>query len=178
MIAIFFHHFIFFGLKGAGKSHVMELLGERGIFPLDSFVRVDPDRLRRELPEMQGYVQRDPATAGLLTHKEVRGRVLIRSLGIRIRCDVWSLRYGVSLSVWHSVVRFDIIVQSVWGHPKSNTKLQKSIHRKISQIHARRSLPPPSTEKSACILKNENSYRLKGEDQYLVEKWRIDCSKD
>ena len=60
----------------------MELLGERGIFPLDSFVRVDPDRLRRELPEMQAYVQRDPVTAGLLTHKEVRGMVVIPSFGM------------------------------------------------------------------------------------------------
>ena len=58
--------------QGAGKSHVVELLGEVGFFPLDTFVRVDPDRLRRELPEMQAYLQRDPGTAGSLTHKEVR----------------------------------------------------------------------------------------------------------
>ena len=50
----------------------MGLLSERGIFPMDAFVRVDPDRLRRELPEMQAYVRRDPETAGSLTHKEVR----------------------------------------------------------------------------------------------------------
>lgn len=50
----------------------MGLLGERGIFPMDAFVQVDPDQLRRELPEMQGYVQRNPETAGSLTHKEVR----------------------------------------------------------------------------------------------------------
>lgn len=38
---------------------------------MESFVQVDPDRLRRELPEMQAYVRRDPVTAGTLTHKEV-----------------------------------------------------------------------------------------------------------
>ncbi|CAM9706398.1 unnamed protein product [Ectocarpus fasciculatus] len=55
---------------GAGKSHVMGVLGERGLFPMEDFVQVDPDRLRRRLPEMEGYVRSDPGTAGSLTHKE------------------------------------------------------------------------------------------------------------
>lgn len=58
--------------QGAGKSHVMRLLGEYGLFPMEDFVQVDPDSLRRELPEMQAYLRRDPGTAGSLTHKEVR----------------------------------------------------------------------------------------------------------
>eukprot|EP00903_Cladosiphon_okamuranus_P014409 g13377.t1 len=58
------------GAMGAGKSHVMGLLGERGVFPMEAFVQVDPDRLRTELPEMEGYIKRDSATAGSLTHKE------------------------------------------------------------------------------------------------------------
>lgn len=59
-------------MQGAGKSHVMSLLDEEGIFPMDAFVQVDPDRLRRELPEMSAYLERDEGTAGSLTHKEVR----------------------------------------------------------------------------------------------------------
>ncbi|CAM9413400.1 unnamed protein product [Ectocarpus fasciculatus] len=58
------------GAMGAGKSHVMGVLGERGLFPMEDFVQVDPDRLRRRLPEMEGYVRSDPGTAGSLTHKE------------------------------------------------------------------------------------------------------------
>ncbi|CAB1117808.1 unnamed protein product [Ectocarpus sp. CCAP 1310/34] len=58
------------GAMGAGKSHVMGVLGDRGLFPMDDFVRVDPDSLRRKLPEMEGYVRSDPGTAGYLTHKE------------------------------------------------------------------------------------------------------------
>ncbi|CBJ29745.1 conserved unknown protein [Ectocarpus siliculosus] len=58
------------GAMGAGKSHVMGVLGERGLFPMDAFVQVDPDSLRRKLPEMEGYVRSDPGTAGSLTHKE------------------------------------------------------------------------------------------------------------
>lgn len=49
----------------------MGILGERGMFPMKAFVQVDPDRLRRELPEMDGYVKRSSGTAGSLTHKEV-----------------------------------------------------------------------------------------------------------
>lgn len=50
----------------------MRMLDEQGIFLMDEFVQVDPDCLRRELPEMQTYLRRDPGTAGSLTHKEVR----------------------------------------------------------------------------------------------------------
>ena len=37
---------------------------------LDAFVHVDPDVIRYMLPEMAGYLQRDPAAAGTLTHQE------------------------------------------------------------------------------------------------------------
>ena len=59
----------------------MGLLGERGVFPMEAFVQVDPDRLRRELPEMEGYVSRDSATAGSLTHKEVSRNDKIKEMG-------------------------------------------------------------------------------------------------
>jgi hypothetical protein len=32
---------------------------------------VDPDALRELLPETEGYIKRDPSTAGYLTQKEV-----------------------------------------------------------------------------------------------------------
>lgn len=50
----------------------MRLLDEEGIFPMSTFVQVDPDRLRRKLPEMEAYLRRDQKAAGSLTHKEVR----------------------------------------------------------------------------------------------------------
>jgi hypothetical protein len=55
---------------GAGKSHCMRWLSEKGLFSLASFVQVDPDMIRFELPEMEGYLARDKAEAGTLTHKE------------------------------------------------------------------------------------------------------------
>lgn len=59
------------GTMGAGKTHTLNWLNDNGMFPLDSFVRVDPDELRALLPEMKSYVENDPKTAGKLTQKEV-----------------------------------------------------------------------------------------------------------
>ena len=59
------------GAMGAGKSHTLVWLNHNCLFPLDSFVRVDPDSLREMLPETKEYIKRDPVTAGMLTQKEV-----------------------------------------------------------------------------------------------------------
>lgn len=59
------------GVMGAGKSHTLKALHHHSIFPLHSFVRVDPDDIRALLPEYKEYIQRDFSTAGRLTQKEV-----------------------------------------------------------------------------------------------------------
>lgn len=59
------------GVMGAGKSHTLKALHRHHIFPLDSFVRVDPDDIRHLLPEFKEYTVRDYSTAGKLTQKEV-----------------------------------------------------------------------------------------------------------
>lgn len=58
------------GVMGAGKTHTIRRLDEQGIFPLKSFVSVDPDEMRRHLPEFALYVDKSPETAGELTRKE------------------------------------------------------------------------------------------------------------
>lgn len=58
------------GAYGAGKSHVMRTLAERGLFPIEGFVVVDPDQIRRQLPEYGFYTKHFPEQAGLLTRKE------------------------------------------------------------------------------------------------------------
>jgi hypothetical protein len=58
------------GVMGAGKGYTMKWLYNKDLFPLDSFVRVDPDSLRELLPETKEYIQKDPHTAGMLTQKE------------------------------------------------------------------------------------------------------------
>lgn len=48
----------------------MRKLVENGRFPLISFVSVDPDQIRRYLPEYHLYLDSNPELAGELTHKE------------------------------------------------------------------------------------------------------------
>jgi hypothetical protein len=55
---------------GVGKSYVMLNLLEEGLFPLDSFTIIDPDKLKSELPEMKGYCDFDPETAATKLHRE------------------------------------------------------------------------------------------------------------
>jgi len=58
------------GPMGAGKGYTMNLLVERGLFPIDGFVTIDPDEVRRRLPEYALYVKNCPLKAGDLTRKE------------------------------------------------------------------------------------------------------------
>ncbi len=59
------------GCMGAGKGHTIEWLYKEDLFPLNAFVRVDPDILRELLPETKSYIEIDPIKAGKLTQKEV-----------------------------------------------------------------------------------------------------------
>lgn len=58
------------GAMGAGKSHSIRALHEARHFPLDSFVLVDPDEIRRMLPEFELYLDYNPTLAGEKTRKE------------------------------------------------------------------------------------------------------------
>ena len=58
------------GAMGAGKSHTLKDLDRRGYFPLEAFVLVDPDQIRRQLPEFEIYVKNIPEKAGERTRRE------------------------------------------------------------------------------------------------------------
>ena len=58
------------GAMGAGKSYTLRKLVEKKRFPLTAFVNVDPDEIRRRLPEYHLYVSQSPELAGDLTRKE------------------------------------------------------------------------------------------------------------
>jgi hypothetical protein len=58
------------GAMGAGKSYTMNKLVHQGRFPLLHFVVVDPDEIRRHLPEYHLYLEHQPEMAGELTRKE------------------------------------------------------------------------------------------------------------
>lgn len=59
------------GPMGSGKTYTLSWLSEHKFFPLEAFVRVDPDILRDMLPETSEYFRRNPNTAGALTQREV-----------------------------------------------------------------------------------------------------------
>lgn len=58
------------GVKGAGKQHVCRELVDSGHLPLDTYVLVDMDDLRRQLPEYEWYLQHAPDVVGDMTRKE------------------------------------------------------------------------------------------------------------
>mmetsp|Transcript_30474 Transcript_30474/g.90304 ORF Transcript_30474/g.90304 Transcript_30474/m.90304 type:complete len:450 (-) Transcript_30474:110-1459(-) len=86
------------GAMGAGKGHVMDWLCAEGYFPLPDIVTVDPDCFRVELPEWRGYLERDRATAGAMTHRESGYMVEIaQAAAMDLFKNVWidgSLRDG------------------------------------------------------------------------------------
>jgi len=58
------------GAMGAGKSYTLNKLHEKGRFPLQAFVVVDPDEIRQSFPEYSLYVLQNPLKAGEMTRKE------------------------------------------------------------------------------------------------------------
>lgn len=58
------------GAMGAGKTHTIRELVRHDLFPLDAFVIVDPDEIRRHLPEFPRLLEESPELAGEITRKE------------------------------------------------------------------------------------------------------------
>jgi len=58
------------GSRGAGKKHVLTQLASDDRMPLLSYVRVDPDEIRRRLPEFDTYSNKSPCLVDELTRKE------------------------------------------------------------------------------------------------------------
>jgi hypothetical protein len=58
------------GAMGVGKGYVLSSLYKSDLFPLASFLIIDPDKLKSELPEMSGYLQTDASTAATKVHRE------------------------------------------------------------------------------------------------------------
>jgi hypothetical protein len=58
------------GAMGVGKGYVISNLHNAGLFPLDNFLKIDPDMLKQELPEMPGYLRQDKESAATKLHRE------------------------------------------------------------------------------------------------------------
>jgi predicted kinase len=108
------------GAFGAGKGYTLNQLVRKGRFPLMAFVRVNPDDIRRELPEFPLYVRDNPDFAGELTNKEAGYIAEILTLaGLRsgknvivdgsLRCASWYREYFARLRVEFPLLRIAII---------------------------------------------------------------------
>ena len=58
------------GAQGAGKKYTVRELVKQGRLPLLGFVHVDPDEIRRRLPEFSVYVLKSPFMVETFTKKE------------------------------------------------------------------------------------------------------------
>jgi hypothetical protein len=58
------------GCYGSGKTYVLNYLQNKSKINFDEYVRIDPDEIRRKIPEYEQYVKDDVYTAGALTQKE------------------------------------------------------------------------------------------------------------
>jgi Zeta toxin len=58
------------GARGAGKNHILHKLVHNGRLPILSFVQVDPDSIRRRLPEFATYAADNPILVNDLMRKE------------------------------------------------------------------------------------------------------------
>ena len=112
------------GPMGAGKSYTMRRLVDKGRFPLVAFVNVDPDELRRKLPEYHLYANLAPELAGELTRKEAGFLAEILTLAAlqtgknvlldgSLRDAEWYRHYFSRLKTEFPILRLAIIQASV-----------------------------------------------------------------
>lgn len=149
------------GAMGAGKSFTIRRLHARGLFPLESFVVVDPDEVRRRLPEFQGYLRKSAELAGALTRKEVgmmaeilteaaleRGQNVLKDGSLR---DAeWYKQYfaelrgsipGIQLGIIHVTAPLNVILERVRERAKETGRivprevLEKSVEQVPKSVH-------------------------------------------
>jgi hypothetical protein len=58
------------GPMGVGKGYVLTKLHRAGVFPAGAFLKIDPDMIKGELPEMAGYLRANRDTAATKLHRE------------------------------------------------------------------------------------------------------------
>lgn len=115
-------HWIVFsaGAMGAGKTWTVKLLHDKGRFPLDKFLMVDPDVIRHCLPEFETYVKLCPDKAGELTRMEsgMMAEILVKAAldqGRNVLVDgslrnaSWYLSYFEQLRQDHEGIRIAIL---------------------------------------------------------------------
>ncbi|CAJ1329871.1 unnamed protein product [Effrenium voratum] len=103
------------GAMGVGKSSVIRWLAEREMLSLTDFVHINPDLLATELPEYPGYVEKNRASAAVMTRLEAG---LLTEL---------SLMYSLQQ-------RRNILVDSSLRHGSWYSRVLQKIRRKLPDV--------------------------------------------
>ena len=144
------------GVMGAGKSFTLRRLHQKGLFPLDAFVIVDPDEIRRLLPEFVVYVNKDAQQAGTLTRKEAGMLSEMISLAAlerghhvlvdgSLRDHEWYENYfsdlrhsfpGIQLAIIHVTAPIDVINRRVKARADETGRLipQQVLEQSIAEV--------------------------------------------
>jgi len=59
------------GPMGSGKTRTMKWLGKKGYIPLNNLVRINPDTMKKSLPEYNELMQENPAIVGARLRAEI-----------------------------------------------------------------------------------------------------------
>eukprot|EP00485_Elphidium_margaritaceum_P001344 CAMPEP_0202701618 /NCGR_PEP_ID=MMETSP1385-20130828/14695_1 /ASSEMBLY_ACC=CAM_ASM_000861 /TAXON_ID=933848 /ORGANISM="Elphidium margaritaceum" /LENGTH=340 /DNA_ID=CAMNT_0049359073 /DNA_START=56 /DNA_END=1078 /DNA_ORIENTATION=- len=79
------------GPMGAGKTHMLKWLAVLDVFPLQAFLKISPDRIKRFLPEYTKYLKTDEKNVGSMLRTEV---------GYLCEIIIWELLSSSHVSIW------------------------------------------------------------------------------
>jgi len=79
------------GPMGAGKTHTLQWMDSLGVFPLEAFLKVSPDRIKRFLPEYERYLERQEANVGTMLRTEA---------GYLCEVVIWEILHSTNVCLW------------------------------------------------------------------------------
>lgn len=124
------------GAMGVGKTFVLHWLRDKGILPVSDFVKINPDKLAKQLPEWVGYDAYDHSSAAVMTRLEagyLSELTLLYALQQRRNILVdSSLRHGKWYSRVLQKIREklpDVSVVLMYIHACEETVFQRAVER-------------------------------------------------
>lgn len=186
------------GSMGAGKGYTIRKLVENGCFPLTAFVRVDPDAIRRYLPEFSLYLKQAPERAGDLTNKEAGYVAEILTLaGLEagknvmvdgsLRQSEWYKRYfarlrddfpNLRLAILHVTAQPETIFARAEKRAKQTGRVvpRKLLEQTIHDVPESVKKLAPLVDYHAAISNNDTIEILNGTWEEFQEKWVQDVA--
>jgi len=187
------------GAMGAGKSWSVRQLAQRGLFPLSSFVTVDPDEIRRLLPEFSFLAKHHPEHAGEWTRKEA-GFVaeLLTQVSLQqgrnvlvdgsLRDATWYVSYfstlrdaysQLQIGILHIVAPRDVVLQRAHERSKTTGRVVPRHTLEDALIRVPRSIEVlrPECDYFAEIRNSHSLELLTGTWESFQQAWSQTCQR-